>query len=263
MRKDEKVHRYLHNLVRIRDFCRVRLFDPTISGEPLTIADWRDALWGEYAIKDEPPVTRGEGDKRRVKRRYDGKNAVTRLFACVGSMRAYNEADTPALGGLAVSERVAAEDPRVRYYLLWEAHEINWRCELLALDQVLVPRDGWPVMYRWEREAEVSAVWGERSGVIGVLPDLARDVERFCWTDEVDAPWRDSLPPLRAFLALMLRWPDTPANLRAMARDTERWYFDDYSAAQRAAVEFYVETFVKHFGRLPICPFQYPKKYKM
>lgn len=263
IRKDEKVHRYLHNLVRIRHFCRVRLLDPTIPGDPLTITDWRDALWGDYMIKEEPPVTGSEGDVRRTKRRYDGKNEISRLFSGIATMRAYSEEDKPTLAWLAVSKDVAAVDPRVRYYLLWEAHEISWRCELLALDQVMVPRDGWPVMHRWEREADVSAVWGERSGVIGVLPHLARDVHRFWWTEKTDPHWKSCLPPLQAFLALMSRWRDYPSRLRDMPRDADDWTSDDFEAAQGEAVQYYVETFVKHFSRLPTCPFRFPVKHKL
>ncbi len=144
-----------------------------------------------------------EAEARRMKRKYEGKNAIARLFGGVGSMRVYSETDEPKLGALAVTKDVAANDPRVRYHLLWEAHEINWRCELLALDQVVVPRDSWLDLDRWEREKEVSAVWGEISGVIGVLPNLTRDIERYCWSSPPDSNWKRCVRPLKAFLALM------------------------------------------------------------
>ncbi|KAL1944387.1 hypothetical protein VTO73DRAFT_3572 [Trametes versicolor] len=263
IRHDVKVRRYLHNLVRIRHFCRLRLFEATVSGHPLTIVEWREALWGEYRIREDPQVQGGEAEARRMKRKYEGKNAIARLFGGVGSMRVYSDADAPKLGSLEVTKDVAANDPRVRYHLLWEAHEINWRCEVLALDQVVVPRESWPDIDRWEREKEVSAVWGEISGVIGVLPNLTRDVDRFCWLSPSDSRWKRCLKPLKAFLELMSRWPDYPASLRGMPEEMDEWSNVDFEGAQAAAARFYTDTFVKHFARLPVVPFEFPMKYKL
>ncbi|EIW60901.1 uncharacterized protein TRAVEDRAFT_119303, partial [Trametes versicolor FP-101664 SS1] len=262
IRKDEKVHRYLHNLVRIRHFCRRRLFDQTVSGALFSIAEWRHALFGEYKIREQPQVTGGEGEARRTKRKYDMHNTISHLFSGAGSIRTYSTEATAQLDWLPVCQKTAATDPRVRHYLLWEAHEINWRCELLALDQVLVPRDSWPVMRRWEREAEVSAVWGESSGAMGVLPNMAQDVRRYCWLSPPDRHWRTCVRTLRAFLVLMSRWPDFPDILRAMLPvETEDWTDAEYETAQTAATRFYTETFVKMFSRLPIVPCEFPLQY--
>ncbi|KAI0656992.1 hypothetical protein C8Q70DRAFT_920361 [Cubamyces menziesii] len=260
---DEKVHRYLHNLLRIRHFCRLRLFDATISGHPLSIAEWRAALWGDYFFKADPVVNKSEGHQRRAKRRFDDRNAVARLFGNVAAMKPYCDTDTPYLGGLTVTSEVAARDARVRYHLLWEAHETNWRCELLALDQAVVSREGWPIMERWEREAEVSAVWGEGSGVLGVLPRLPQDQERFLWSVPPDPDWKKGLQALRALLRLMSRWPEYPETLRSMPTLDEDWTSDDYDEAQRCAVSFYTTTFVRCFHRLPIPPIAFPEDYHL
>lgn len=45
VRVDRKSPRYVHNWVRIRMFCRMRLFDPSVSNEPLTIAEWLSRCW--------------------------------------------------------------------------------------------------------------------------------------------------------------------------------------------------------------------------
>ena len=53
---DSRCERYLHHWLAIREFCHVRLFDRTIAGRPLTIAEWRHALWGEYAVDEDGPA---------------------------------------------------------------------------------------------------------------------------------------------------------------------------------------------------------------
>ncbi|KAI9068227.1 hypothetical protein FKP32DRAFT_1555812, partial [Trametes sanguinea] len=45
-----RIARNAHHMLSIRTFCRLRLFDPTIAGRPLTITEWRDALWGDYHL---------------------------------------------------------------------------------------------------------------------------------------------------------------------------------------------------------------------
>ncbi|KAH9884293.1 hypothetical protein C8Q73DRAFT_616878, partial [Cubamyces lactineus] len=253
-RVDAKVHRFLHNLVRIQPFCRARLFDPGLSGQPLTLREWPHALWGEFVDKPVPSARGSESDLRRVKRRYQEKNGVTRLFYGSALLREYQETDAPVWEGLVITHELAVTDDRVRYNLLWEAHEVNWRCELMALDRAVVPRHEWPIIRVWEREAEVSAVWGEDSGVISVLPTLVTDRTRFLWTRPPDERWREAIQPLRAFLALMARWPGFPNALRGMPVDDASWTADMFERAQDDATLFYTRTFVSTFGRLPVVP---------
>lgn len=48
--EDTKVNRYLHNLIRIHDFCCACLFDISMDNHPLTITEWCAALWGDYKL---------------------------------------------------------------------------------------------------------------------------------------------------------------------------------------------------------------------
>ena len=41
---------YLHHMVTILKFGVLQLLDRTLAGRPLTIAEWRDALWGDYTL---------------------------------------------------------------------------------------------------------------------------------------------------------------------------------------------------------------------
>ncbi|KAH9886428.1 hypothetical protein C8Q73DRAFT_658502 [Cubamyces lactineus] len=258
VRHDEKVHRYLHNLIRIREFCRVRLFDPTIDGKAMSISEWRAALWGDYTNKDFPLVQGSAADQKRAKRRYEERNAIARLFGNLAHVKSYDEADVVLLDDRLVNKEVAARSRLVRVQLLWEAHEINFRCDVMALDRAMVPRDEWPIMHRWEREAGISGVWGRKAGAISVLPDTSVELFRFYWLPCTDPRWRVGVPCLQRMVMLMRRWTDFPEALRQLPKDEEDWDVELYARVQAEVVGFYVRSFVSKFHRLPIPPIMYP-----
>ena len=79
------------------------------------------------------------------------------------------------LGDMEVSEETAATDKRIRRLLLWESHEINFRCKLMALDACFVPRSDWPLIRRWARESLVSECWGPPASLSAVVPAIPPD----------------------------------------------------------------------------------------
>ncbi|KAI0362878.1 hypothetical protein BV20DRAFT_959407, partial [Pilatotrama ljubarskyi] len=254
-RKDEKVHRYLHNLVRIRGFCRARLFDPTMTSHPLTIAEWRTALWGDYNLEIEPARGQKEADVRRGQRRQDERNAISRLFGRMALLPSYSEISTPDLDGRPISLQAACTELNVRAQLLWEAHEINFRCELMALDTALLHQPDWTDIHRWEREAQVSSVWGTPSTVVSVIPPSPPKLEPFRWSSELgDVYCRTTL---RAFIAVIRRWPGAPQALWDARLEWDSLSAAGFASLLQDSVEFYVHTFVSHFYRLPIPPILY------
>ncbi|KAI0643311.1 hypothetical protein C8Q79DRAFT_1002535 [Trametes meyenii] len=255
--RDEKVHRYLHNLVRLRPLCRLRLFEPTVDGRPLTLADWRTVLWGDYEVKSQPKLKQGASasEERQVKRRYEEKNYISSVFESFGS---YDQELVVSIGDKQVTAAAAASELWVRMMLLWEAHEINFRCELMTLDRILLPRDEWPILQRWEREAKVSSVWGKTSGMIGILPSIPDDTKGFWWRTSADPEWRESVPAVRALTTLMARWPGCPNVIRNLPHTDEEWPLEIFDIAQREAARFYVDAFVAKFHRLPVVPFRFP-----
>ncbi|KAI0640542.1 hypothetical protein C8Q79DRAFT_443259 [Trametes meyenii] len=258
-RNDEKVERYLHNLTRIRMFCRTRLFDATINSCPMSIADWRTALWGDYRSKEEPNMKEETtaAELRLVKRRYKEKNLVSSIFD--GPFGSYNVNDAGYIGDLKVTADMTSSDVRLRMLLLWESHEINFRCELMALDCTLVPREGWPILQHWERDVNVSSVWGKASGVNGILPAIPEDLGGFHWRSSDDSLWPQSVPMLKALTTLMTRWPGCPEVLFQLPNDPEEeWDTALFDLAQQEAARFYVCSFVEQFHRLPIVPFCFP-----
>ena len=249
-RVDEKVTRYLHNFVRIREFCRLRLFDVTIAHEPLTIAEWRSALWGDYSIKPRPLRKEGTtSDARRSVRRQEERRGVSRLFGRVGHLPSYRGDETIEVYGCAVDRRTVSE---VRTRVLWECHHVNFRAELLALDTQLVQKSSWSFRLRLEREFFVSKVWGPPSSIMSVFP-TANDNDRRCrWLAPPDERCMSCMDYLRDFCAVLSYWPDCPDEVaQGLSEDAHEGQFGH---VQRLAVNFYVQTFVKTYARLPIPP---------
>lgn len=257
-RSDEKIHRYLHNLVRIRPFLRARLFDPSLSHEPLSIAEWRAALWGDYQMKTYPPrLTGSRSDLRRAQRRQGDRNGVTRLFTRVAMLRSYSADQSVAWGSDILDLRQVATDTSLRRRLLWESHEINFRAEIMALDTLLVHKSSWLEVHRWEREALVSTVWGPPSSAVTVLPPEDQVALAFRWQRPSlgQSDRQNSVDTLFAFARVLRRWPDCPdAVVEAVDADPNAV---DMERVQSLAIEFYVRTFVKHYCRLPVPPIPY------
>ncbi|KAI0744402.1 hypothetical protein C8Q76DRAFT_607590, partial [Earliella scabrosa] len=253
------VPRYLHNLTRIRDYCRIRLLDSSFAGRPLTIAEWRAALWGDYCDKPEPLVRGSAGEQRRAKRKHHEKSAIGRLFGEDASLDSYSVSDIATMDSRPVTADMAATSPWVRMRHLWESHEINWRCEVMALDAVMVPRDDWSVVHRWAREAQVSAIWGQPSAMMSVLPMIPSELRTFAWRSPPDPSWTESRARLAAFVGIIARWEGCPVYLRRVIESDDDWSSEEYETIQTSAATFYCQTFVRHFQRLPIVPIQFPE----
>ncbi|KAH9830169.1 uncharacterized protein C8Q71DRAFT_717264 [Rhodofomes roseus] len=249
----EKCNRYYHNYARIRQFCRQRLLDPTLRAEPLRIAEWRDALWGDYRTQS-VDVTSPDMDKR-TKERRQLQQAIRRLFAGVAELPSYDAATSPSWGARAVSVDDAKEGS-FHAQVLWEVHEVNWRCEMRELDAELTQSREWDTLARWEREARVSRIWSSIGSGLRLWPCWENDeTTRAQWTysdDEADQSHARST--LCELLAVIARWPGLPEELKVFPDAAMDWPSDKFTTVQRIAVEFYVHTFVRVFKRLPIPP---------
>ncbi|KAI0356811.1 hypothetical protein OH77DRAFT_1476993 [Trametes cingulata] len=254
LRNDPKIARYLHNLVRIRRFCRARLFDPSMSSHPLTITEWRAALWGDYGDKEPPRADAPTAVIRRTQRRQEERNAITRLFGRVALLPAYRDDMNVTFEGRNVSLQDTINDTSVRRRLLWEAHEINFRCELVALDTLLVQRADWTERTRWERERKLSGVWGEPSSVVSVIPAALPSGTTSASLIAEHRAWPTQAARLQAFVEVMARWPEFPRRLHTALERSANWTCEELDSVSQDAVTFYVKTFVQTFRRLPVPP---------
>ncbi|KAI0741137.1 hypothetical protein C8Q76DRAFT_791483 [Earliella scabrosa] len=257
----EKQNRYLHHMVAILNFCVLRLFDRTVAGRPLTISEWRDALWGDYSL-DNPDDPRAEaGSSRqpdRVKVRHRLQQSLRQLFGQTAALRSYDPEAAPMLGSRSVTVNDIAEDESVRRDLVWRSHEINWRMELLALDAVMIGSNTWPDVERWAREAHLSEIWGPSRSGLNICPEPAD--APFRWFDSTDEQWQDCRAYLRAFVDLLLRWPTCPDALRSFAVPIDICSREEYETVQDIALGYYVRTFVQKYQRLPTPPVRDPAR---
>ncbi|KAI0349250.1 hypothetical protein OH77DRAFT_1432241 [Trametes cingulata] len=252
-RTDYKVLRYIHNFLRIRRFCRARLFDPSMSSHPLSISEWCTALWGDYSGKGKAPKGTNGAEIRRAKRRVEEWNTICRLFGRVAIFPSYGEDMIVNVAGQRLGVKDIATHASLRMQVLWEAHEINFRCEVMALDAFLLQSAHWNEYVQWERESAVAAIW-EGTSVLSVLPpdDFSGAVDR--WISGTGADWQRCRDFLVRFMRIMTRWPDFPATLRTDLDNAHAWDTRTYDLMSRAAVDFYVETFVRTYKRLPTPP---------
>ncbi len=258
-RVDHKVHRYIHNLARIRPFLRVRILDPSLTNQPLSIAQWRAALWGDYSAKEPPDTQHAPPSAARMaQRRWDELNGVVRLFARVAQLRSYNVFEPAAFEGGVVNTISVVFDiaSEMRRKMLWEAHEINFLAEVVALDTVLAQTHTWSSHQRWQREAEVSTIWGPPSSVVSVIPQLDEEEDtKFRWTSLHSNAV--AVATTHQFIRILMKWPGCPAAIaKAAVQGVQN---EDFGSIQELAVDFYVRSFVHNFCRLPIPPILFPQ----
>ncbi|KAH9921744.1 uncharacterized protein BXZ73DRAFT_104364 [Epithele typhae] len=283
---DPKRSRYLIQLIRVREFCQRRLFDRTLNGAPLGIQAWRDLLWGEYGERGSvnPAVTaiagsssgsssslptgRSSGSsstsakhkqpadtKHKAKRAKERMN-VASIFAGASLVR-FEKGVAVKFGDREVKETDILQDDELLRTLVWETHEVNWRCELLALDSVVVGSRNWPEVEQWCRESLISEVWGPPSSALDIFPSNKADrtaLTAFLWLSPADPGWEVGRPHLRALLDVQQTWPRQPVELAGALKRLEDCDPFEYSRIQAAAAQFYVDTFIRTFQRLPVPP---------
>ncbi|KAH9849134.1 hypothetical protein C2E23DRAFT_870840 [Lenzites betulinus] len=248
-----KIARQLHHLASIRTFCRLRLFDPTVAGHPLTSAEWRDALHGDYH-PDAHTTGADSTPQSRMAARHDSRANIRRLFGGLASLPSYDPSATPMFAGKLVSHDTVLTDDDVQRRLVWESHEINWRCELLALDALEVGSKHWSEMERWTRETDVSRVWGPHTSGIDIAPSPDADMMQYRWCSSGDDGWEACRVHLQAFLDILSRWPGCPAQLYDQFSKAIYCTATEYNHLMDCAISFYVSTFVRRYQRLPIPP---------
>ncbi len=122
----------------------------------------------------------------------------------------------PLFGASVVTHTTAVSDRPLQRRVVWEAHEINWRCELLALDALMTGSNGSTELLLWTRESLVSQVWGPgTSGLDVVLSVDENDLPVFCWLAPPEEGWESCRPYLSAFVKLLSRWWVVPVGFAA------------------------------------------------
>ncbi|KAH9932140.1 uncharacterized protein BXZ73DRAFT_46882, partial [Epithele typhae] len=251
---EKQAHMLLQYLV-VRDFCRSRIFncDKSIS-RPLAKEEWRDVLHGSYDTvlsKEEPqvPLEKTSKKQRRAMKRVHTREEAVRTFAILGGQPSFKQDARPVFQGRRVTLDMLKTHRGIRFEILWEIYETNWRCELLALDSYLLKSSEWPTVEQWTREAVISRVWGSDStSGLNLLPSSRAEGMWSMWEDT-----EHDVDGLITFITVVSRWPKCPSTLVGPTASTlkrRKTFFE----VRKAAIKFYVESFVDAFGRLPTPP---------
>lgn len=254
---DDKTGRYAHNWLRLRTFARQRLVDLTIDGEPLRIGEWRDALYGEYAVPEDAALPPEKTYTKAQSATYTRKLGLRRLFANAGGLPSYDAGCTPEWCGTPVTAERARTDANLRAELLWELHGVNWRCELRDLDRLMLgDRAGGAeeTFLKWDRLGAVARVWGGRGG-LSVFPRYPDAPAPDLWgktPSEVPTARRDRLG---ALIDVLSWWPGCPQEPWQFQKDkVSKANLETILKGEEEAIGFYVRCFTLRFSRLPVSP---------
>lgn len=181
-----------------------------MAGKLLTIAEWRDSLFGDYkldvedvALAPAPSTSKPKGKKlTRAQEHHQITQNVHSLFGKTGGLPCYSPSQTALWGRREVSVETAGA-VQLREEILWEVHKVNWRCELRALDGVMSGSADWSTLQRWDHEALVSWVWGSTVGALSSVPQWERERPVFCWPSSRDSGWKGCRCHLKALVLLM------------------------------------------------------------
>ena len=146
--------------------------------------------------------------------------------------------------------------PEIQISLLWEVHEVNFHAELLALDTLLVHKDAWMEIDRWEHEMLVLGVWGPPSSAATVAAATDCGSRVFCWWSPPQERWEMCREHLHTFARVLTHWPACPEVVVQGCKSALQEM--EYQAMQLEAVKFYVQTFISQFSRLPTPPIMLP-----
>ena len=261
LEKDEKTARYLHNWLRIRLFTRQRLVDTSISGEPLRIQEWRDALYGDYHIPAVAEPTPGRMYTPAEQRAFDRKVGLRKLFAGAGGLPSYDASCLPIWQGRPITAKEAHVNLVLRCQVLWELHEVNWRCELRALDCAMLGSTlSGNALLQWEHDELLSQVWSGR-GSLSIFPEYPDSPAPDLWAaNGPSVPWRGMRPRIAAFVSLMSRWPGCPQRLVAEKDAVVRMEdSSEFELLVGLAINFYFSAFTTRYARLPVVPTDPPR----
>jgi len=141
--------------------------------------------------------------------------------------------------------------------IIWELFNQNFALELLALDQVVFPRDNMTDEEGIERDAKVSACFPDGILVGMSYPTVDRGLGAL--------RWRDRIEYVEAFRLLLSTWKgemvseDVALRLGGLPLVVSTATEQHVEALEMVAYAFYCQTFFDHFGRAPCVPCRLPR----
>ena len=235
---EERIERYLMNWLRVREAWLYLLALPDTPATRAAPQWWRDYLQG-YTNDSTP-----EGNSRRALRIAKVKEIFCRAFL----MEDFDEDVQRPVKWF--DHKLASLDHALAPLILWEAFELGFRYELLAMDRVLVPMHHEP-----DADARREVVLAR------VFPNL--DLYRLTSLPSSPAGLCAKVPQARVrsiegLRSVVLRWPFCPQDIVTTPPLTSASNDAAIETMERAVASFYVQTFFSLSGRAPLVPHAFP-----
>ena len=195
-------------MTAIPNFSNTRLFDSSVQGRPLTLSEWPHVLWRHYTADDDATLLAGR-NIGRARFRKQAKMTLHRPFAATASIPSYTSSAQPIYPNALVTETAARANRSIRQRVVSNAHETEWRCELLSLGALMLNSYTWPVLRKSVQDRNVSCMRAEGTSGIDIMPDeedlllRSRSIPR-------RKDWQTDIAHLQCSMQLLDRWPDCP-----------------------------------------------------
>ncbi|KZS86834.1 hypothetical protein SISNIDRAFT_541114 [Sistotremastrum niveocremeum HHB9708] len=142
--------------------------------------------------------------------------------------------------------------------IMWELDEIAFRQELLTLQRNISQRAGHSENEVEARRNMVYHIWDTYETEHGIYfkspPAEDRGIGSFIWNF--------SVPAVNAARAVMESWPEAPQVIQSpLLTPVEANTIPVVQALRMELARFFCRTYLKHFGRFPIVPTQFPIPY--
>ncbi|KAF7790156.1 hypothetical protein EIP86_001108 [Pleurotus ostreatoroseus] len=256
--------RFIRNWLRLREtwlFLASSMSYNCHTVHPLRNQEWREYLYTSSATQTtNDSLTSNialKNHKKRTKKSVEHKLAVHNMFRDLFGQNVmdcpipdtwFERTLSPFHGE--TSELTGADTVRTVQLLGWELNELEFRWELMQLEDTLVPIDVERLVEQHERQQLVDAIFPAKCKLrITELPSANQGLS--AENVETRAPY------LEAFRQLLSRWPSVPSSLA----DCEPLTSISTSLFEQKEVElihFYCQTFWTHAGRAPVLPRRLP-----
>lgn len=235
----ERQAKYLFHWIKHRTEMIYRLTSAQSSARPISSQIWRDFL--NFGAD----VSVGEANTKAAKRRQQ----IVEIIGDSATADGVEVSTTPipSSGPSWRDQQISAEvlpTEAITQEILWELSELNFRFELLALDQrasTVIDED-----YA-TRQDKVLACFPAFSLLVADTKDATRGLAAEAWTDRA--------PFLIAMARLMKGWVDVPSIVTGVVeKPVEQLLEDEVIAVEHAMAKFYTQSFYNFFARAAIVP---------
>lgn len=251
--------RFIRNWLRLRETWLFLVSSSTYDGDsvhPLRIQEWREYLYTSSATQTtDDPVTSNRALKhgKKTKKSVEHKRAVHDMFH---ELFGQNVMDCPlpndwfgrSLAAFRTEEceELDADAVRTLQLIGWELHELEFRWELIQLENKIMPVGVDCLVERHQRQLLLDAIFPEKCKLrISELPSANLGLS------SENAETRSTY--VEALRMLLRRWPFAPSCITDCAPLTtlSTSQFED---KELELTRFYCQTFWSHAGRAPVLP---------